>query len=66
LKEEVKDRTLSKTRFVRGCGPVVRHYVVVVVDGWWWWWWWWWWWLYQTDFTFQKANLYVFAVRNET
>jgi len=31
LKEEVKDRTLSKTRFVRGYGPVVRHHVVVVV-----------------------------------
>ena len=26
LKEEALDRTVWRTRFERGCGPVVRHY----------------------------------------
>ena len=28
LKEEALDRTLWRTRFGRGCGPVVRHTMV--------------------------------------
>jgi len=41
LKEEALGRTLSRTRFGKVCGPVIRQ------TTWWWWWWWWWWWHWQ-------------------
>jgi hypothetical protein len=34
LKEETLDRAVRRTRFGRGCRPVVRQ-----TAGWWWWWW---------------------------
>jgi len=32
LTDKAQDRTLWRTRFGRGCGPVVKQ------TTWWWWW----------------------------